>query len=114
MAYLVTKYAVSALIVVAVSELAKRWSLAGAVLASIPTVTVLAMVWLWVETHDAERLVRFSNDVVWLVLPSLTLFAVFPLLMHSGLGFWSSLTLGLTATALVYGIGVGLMLAAGR
>jgi len=102
MIYLVTKFATTAIIVVLVSELAKRSTLAGAILASIPTVSVLAMIWIYIETRDTGRLAAFSMDVVWLVLPSLALFAVLPVLLRLGVGFWWSLLAGIAATALAY------------
>ncbi|MFU8814997.1 MAG: DUF3147 family protein [Pseudomonadales bacterium] len=110
MIYLVTKFATTALIVVLVSELAKRSTLAGAILASIPTVSVLAMIWIYVETRDTARLAAFSLDVVWLVLPSLTLFAVLPGLLRIGVGFWWSLSIAIAATALAYWGSVQLMM----
>jgi len=109
MFYLVTKFAVTALIVVFVSELAKRSTLAGALLASIPTVSVLAMIWIYVETRDTARLAAFSVDVVWLVLPSLVLFAVLPVLLRLGVGFWWSLAAAILATAFAYWGSVQLM-----
>lgn len=109
MIYLVTKFATTALIVVLVSELAKRSTLAGAILASIPTVSVLAMIWMYVETRDTERLAAFSTDVLWLVLPSLVLFALVPVLLRLGVDFWWSLAAGIAATALAYWASVQLM-----
>lgn len=109
MIYLMTKFAVTALIVVLVSELAKRSTLAGAILASIPTVSVLAMIWIYVETRDTDRLASFSTDIVWLVLPSLALFAVLPPMLRSGVGFWWSLAAGIAATALAYWGSIQLM-----
>lgn len=109
MIYLVTKFAATALIVVLVSELAKRSTLAGAILASIPTVSVLAMIWIYLETRDTGRLASFSLDVVWLVLPSLVLFLVLPALLRLGVGFWWSLAAGVAATALAYWGSVHLM-----
>lgn len=109
MLYLITKFATTAVIVVLVSELAKRSTLAGAILASIPTVSVLAMIWIYLETRDTARLADFSIDVVWLVLPSLVLFAVLPTLLRMGVGFWWSLAAGIAATALAYWGSVQLM-----
>lgn len=110
MLYMITKFATTALIVVLVSELAKRSTLAGAILASIPTVSVLSMIWIYLETRDTGRLASFSVDVVWLVLPSLVLFAVLPLLLRMGVDFWWSLLAGIAATALAYWASVHLML----
>jgi hypothetical protein len=109
MIYLMTKFATTALIVVFVSELAKRSTLAGAVLASIPTISVLAMIWLYVETKDIDRLASFSLDIIWLVLPSLVLFALLPPLLRTGIGFWWSLSAAVIATALAYWGSVQLM-----
>jgi hypothetical protein len=109
MIYLVAKFATTALIVVLVSELAKRSTVAGAILASIPTVSVLAMIWIYLETRDTERLATFSFDVLWLVLPSLVLFAVFPALLRLGVGFWWSLIAGIAATTLAYWASLQLM-----
>ena len=102
MIYLIAKFAISAVIVVAVSELAKRSALAGAILASVPVVSVLAMTWLHVDTKDAERVASFSAEIVWLVLPSLVLFVVLPLLLSYGVGFWWSLGAGVGATVVAY------------
>jgi hypothetical protein len=102
MAWLVTKFAVTALLVVLVSEVARRSTVLGAVIASVPLTSVLAMVWIWIETRDAARLAAFSTDVAWLVLPSLVLFVVFPVLVRLGVGFWWALAAGIGATAAAY------------
>ncbi len=109
MIYLAIKFATTAFIVVLVSELAKRSTIAGDILASIPTVSVLAMIWIYVETRDTQRLASFSTDVVWLVLPSLVLFGVLPALLRLGVGFWWSLAAGIAATAVAYWGSVQLM-----
>ncbi len=101
MPYLV-KLIVSALLIVLVSEIAKRSSLLGALLASVPLVSVLAMVWLYLETRDAERIAAFAQDVFWLVLPSLALFLALPWLLRAGVQFFAALGLGLVFTALAY------------
>lgn len=102
MLYLIAKFMTTALIVVVVSELAKRSTLAGAILASIPTVSVFAMIWLYLDTRDTQRVVNLSHDIVWLVLPSLVLFLVLPVGLRLGIGFWLSLMAGIAATILAY------------
>jgi hypothetical protein len=101
-AYLVVKVVVSALLVVAVSELARRSSFLGALLASLPVVSVLAFVWLYVETGDAQRVAELAAGILWLVIPSLVLFVLLPVLLRSGYGFWPSLAASLAATAASY------------
>lgn len=100
----IVKVAVTAVVVVAVSELAKRGTLLAALLASLPLTSLLAFVWLHLETHDAERIAALSHGIFWLVLPSLLLFVVLPLLLKSGWTFWPSLAASCAVTALAYGV----------
>ncbi len=109
MGYLVAKFAITAAIVVLVSELARRSTLLGAVVASIPLVSVLALIWMYLESPDVERLAGFSADIVWLVAPSLVLFLLLPPLLRHGVGFWWSLGAGIGATALAYWTSIQLM-----
>ena len=98
----VFKFLISATVVVAVSELAKRSSLWGAGLASLPLTSLLAFVWLYLDSGDLQKISGLSNDIFWLVLPSLTLFIALPLLIRVGLGFWLSLLLSCLVTAFAY------------
>jgi hypothetical protein len=98
MGFLILKYLVSAALVVAISEAAKRYSLLGALLASLPIVSLLAMAWLYFETRDARALADFSAGVFWYVLPSLLLFALLPLLIRQGLALHWALAISVAAT----------------
>lgn len=98
------KTLVSALLIAAASELAKRSTVFGALIVSLPLTSLLAMLWLWRDTHDAARLAAYSLDIFWLVLPSLVLFLVLPLLLRAGYGFWLSLGGGVLATLAAYGL----------
>lgn len=99
----VLKILISALLVFAISELSKRNSFLGALLASLPVVSILAMIWLWRDTHDVGRIASFSTGVFWLVLPSLVLFALLPpLLTRWHFSFPGALALGCTATVIAY------------
>ena len=102
MIYYVTKIAITTILIVVISEIAKRSSFAGALLASIPLVSVLAMLWLYVETKDVEKISALSTSVFWLVLPSLVLFITLPLLLKQGLHFYSSIGLSLGFTIGAY------------
>jgi hypothetical protein len=99
---LLIRYAVSAVLVVAVSEAARRVSWLGALLASLPLVSVLGMAFLWHDTHDPARVARLSIGIFWLVLPSLALFAALPVLLRRGVGFYPALAVGCALTALAY------------
>ena len=101
--YYIVKVLVSALLVVAISEVAKRSSFWGAALASIPLTSVLAMVWLQVETGNTARIASLSLGIFWLVIPSLVLFLALPGLLRLGWGFWPSLLASIAATSVAYG-----------
>jgi hypothetical protein len=103
MTQLLIKIFVSALLIAAVSELARRSSLLGALLASLPVTSLLAFMWLYRDTGDAEKVAALSMDIFWLVLPSLVLFVLLPVLLRHGWNFWLSLGLSCAATALSYG-----------
>lgn len=104
--YYVVKIAVTTLLIVLISEIAKRSSFWGAVLASIPLISVLAMVWLYIDTKDIAKISALSTSVFWLVLPSLVLFILLPVLLKQGLHFYLSLLLSLLVTVACYWVTV--------
>ncbi len=87
----IIKIIISALIIATVSEIAKRYTLFAAVVASLPLTSILAMVWLYRDTKDVQKVVDLSAGIFWAVLPSLLFFIVFPILLKTELGFVSSL-----------------------
>jgi len=109
MSYYIVKIAVTSTLVVLISEVARRSSLAGAVLASVPIVSVLAMIWLYIDTRDVAQVSALSLDIVWLVLPSLVLFLVLPLLLNRGVGFFPSLGVSIGATVFAYLVAITLV-----
>lgn len=102
----VLKIAITAVLVVAVSELSKRSSLVGALLASVPLISVLAMVWLYQDTRDVVQVAALARSILWLVLPSLALFAVLPPLLSRGYGFYASLSVSIAATIVCYYVAI--------
>lgn len=96
------KILLSSAILVAISELAKRSSFWGAALASLPLTSLLAFVWLYMDTGDVKQVINLSNGIFWLVIPSLVLFVALPLLLRSGINFWMSLFIASAITALSY------------
>lgn len=102
MAQYVVKVLLTAIVVVAVAELAKRGSVWSALLASLPLTSLLAFVWLYLDTGDIARVAELSRGVFWMVLPSLVLFLLLPALLRSGWGFWSSLAVAAASTAASY------------
>lgn len=90
------------MLVVAVSEAAKRSTLLGALIASLPLTSLLAMIWLYVDTGDAEKVADLAGAILWLVLPSLILFLALPVLIRLGWGFWPSLATASAVTVAGY------------
>lgn len=102
MTYYFAKIAITATLIVAISEIAKRSTLIGAVLASIPLVSVLAMFWLYIETKETSRVATLATSVFWLILPSLVLFVTLPFLLKQGISFYPSITISILATIVCY------------
>lgn len=100
--YYLLKILITTLLIIAISEISKRSSFLGALLASIPIISVLAMLWLYIDTKDIEKVSNLSSSVFWLVLPSLVLFILLPVLLKLGWGFYLSLGVSITATVISY------------
>ena len=102
MLYLIVKAALSGVIVALVSEIARRNPGAGGLLASLPLVSVLGMIWLWRDTQDPVRMADHAEATFWFVLPSLPMFLLIPLMLRNGVDFWPALLLGCGLTMLLY------------
>jgi hypothetical protein len=98
----ILKAVISGILVAAISETAKRNPALGALIASLPIVSILAMIWLWRETEDAERIAAHAESTFWYVLPSLPMFLVLPALLRSGMHFYLALPLCCVLTAILY------------
>jgi hypothetical protein len=102
MLYLAIKALISGVVVAAVSEIAKRYPGLGGLVASLPLVSVLGMIWLWRDTHDAENMAVHSTGTFWFVLPSLPMFLLIPALLRRGAPFWGALGAGCALTMALY------------
>lgn len=102
MLYLAAKALLSGVIVLVVSELAKRSPALGALVVSLPLVSLLAMMWLNHETRDVARVAAHAEATFWYVLPSLPMFLVLPALLRHGWAFYAALGACVVLTALLY------------
>lgn len=102
MMQLTIKFALTAIVVVAVSELAKRSTAAGAMLAALPLTSILAMVWLYQDTRDVEKIASLSDGIFFLVLPTLIFFVMLSALLRRGFGFTKSMVLSSVAMIAIY------------
>ena len=100
--YYIVKIIITTALIVVISEIAKRSSFFGALLASIPLVSVLAIIWLYVDTKDISKVITLSNNIFLLVIPSLALFISLPLLLKQELNFYLSITLSIGITICCY------------
>ena len=89
---LLIKTMVSAIMIVSISTISKRLPTLGALIASLPLVSILAMVWLYQETKDVTKVIDLSNAIFWMVIPSLIFFILFPLLLRKHINFYVALT----------------------
>lgn len=106
MLYPILKALISGIIIMAVSEIAKRSPAFGALIASLPLVSVLAIIWLWRDTGDTVRIANHAEATFWYVIPSLPMFLVFPWMLRGGIGFWAALGASCVLTVLLYSITV--------
>lgn len=102
MLYAVIKALLSGAIIAAISEIAKRSPAAGALVASLPLVSLLGMIWLWHDTGDRARLADHAGATFWYVLPSLPMFLLIPALLRAGWPFWLTLAAGCALTVVLY------------
>ncbi|MCQ8277002.1 DUF3147 family protein [Acetobacteraceae bacterium KSS8] len=100
--FFLAKVAISAVLIATVSTLARKQPALGALIASLPLVSVLGMIWLWIETHDPVRMERHVAATFWYVIPSLPMFLVIPAAMRAGVPFWLSLLGGCALTVGLY------------
>lgn len=103
MSWLITKYAITAAVVVLVSEVAKRSDRLGAFIAALPLVTFLVLIWLHIEKQPPAKISNHAWYTFWYVVPTLPMFLTFPLLLPR-LGFWLTLLVSVGITVVCFGL----------
>src|SRR5690606_2943864 len=111
--YFLIKTLITALLVAAVSELARRYTVWAALLASLPLTSILAFIWVYWDTKDSGKIIELSYSVFWLVFPSLAFFLILPFLLKQGLTFPVAMGISVIAMAVIYGAGMWLVKALG-
>ncbi|MEO8301136.1 MAG: DUF3147 family protein [Rhizomicrobium sp.] len=106
MIYLIVKALLSGVIIMAVSEIARRSPTFGALVASLPLVSLLAIIWLWRDTKDVSRIADHAEATFWYVIPSLPMFLVLPWMLRSGVTFWLALAGACLLTVVLYSLTV--------
>ncbi len=104
MSYLIAKAVLSGIVIAIASEVARRWAGIGALIASLPLVSVLGMIWLWRDTEDPQRLAAHAGATFWYVLPSLPMFLLIPWLLRRDIPFAAALAVGCVLTMILYSL----------
>ncbi len=102
MKFFILKLIISSGIITLVSEISKKNSFIGGLMASIPLISVLSMIWLYIESKDIEKIKNLSTSIFWMVIPSLLLFLSLPILINIGFNFWYSLMIAIILTVAFY------------
>ena len=108
MNWIILKYLLTAGVVVLISEVAKRSDRLGGLIAALPLVTVLALIWLYIENQSSEKISNHAYYTFWYVLPTLPMFLIFPYLLKK-FGFWVTLSLSMVITLIIFFIFAKLM-----
>ena len=101
MNWIIFKYLLTAGVVVLISEVAKRSDRLGGLIAALPLVTVLALIWLYVENQSSEKISNHAYYTFWYVLPTLPMFLIFPYLLKK-FGFWTTISLSMMITLIIF------------
>lgn len=101
---IIAKFFLSALMIVLISEVTKRSGALGGLVASLPLTSLLAIIWIFLETKDTGLIANHATSTLWYVLPSLVFFIVFPLMLTKGLHFWLSFFLSIMITMGAYAL----------
>ncbi|QDP20206.1 DUF3147 family protein [Sphingomonas xanthus] len=104
MLYLIIKAAISGILIAIISEVAKRYPGIGGLIAALPLVSVLGMIWLWRDKPDVANMAHHAEATFWFVLPSLPMFLLIPAMLRNGVGFWASLAAGCALTIALYAL----------
>jgi hypothetical protein len=104
MLYLAMKALISGAIIAIVSEVAKRSPGIGALILSLPMISILAFIWLWRDTADKEGIAALAQSTFWFVVATLPMFLALAVLLRGGMGFWASLGLSCLLTLVLYAV----------
>ena len=103
---LIGKGLFSGAVIVTASEIAKKSTIFGALVISLPLASIMSMTWLYNDTKDTSQVADFAESILWLVIPAMLLFIVLPYLLRRGWGFEAAMAVGIVATIFAYGLGV--------
>ena len=98
----------SGAVIVAASEIAKKSTIFGALVISLPLASIMSMTWLYNDTKDKTQVADYAESILWLVLPSMVLFLILPILLRRDWEFEAAMGAGILLTIVAYAVGIGL------
>ena len=101
---IMTKIVLSALLITGISEAARHNTFFAALIASIPVISVISLIWVYFQSTSPKEISQLSIDIAWLTLPSLVLFIALPTLLHYRIHFFLSLIIAILLTICAYGM----------
>ena len=96
--YLILKTLISALIIVIISEIAKKYTWSAAIIISIPLTSLLAFIWLYYDTKDVQKVIDLSLSTIVMTLPSIIFFIVLPFMLKFKYSFSFSILIAIVST----------------
>jgi hypothetical protein len=98
MTFLISKYLITAFLIVSISEIAKQSDKLGALISSLPLITIMVMIWLYLENQNIEKISKHSFYTFWYVLPTMPMFLLMPWVLSKGINFWLALSISILFT----------------
>jgi hypothetical protein len=95
---------VAGLIVGLVAEISNRSPRLGALLLTLPTVSILALILTWERNHDLANVSKLARETLMLVPLGLPFFVPLAFTARLGIGFWTAISLGILASSAIIGL----------
>ncbi|MCH2639539.1 MAG: DUF3147 family protein [Candidatus Thalassarchaeum sp.] len=96
----------SGAVIVTASEIAKKSTVFGALVISLPLASIMSLTWLYNDTKDTAQVADFAESILWLVIPAMLLFMILPYLLRRGWGFEAAMAVGIVSTIIAYSLGI--------
>ncbi|MEQ1538437.1 MAG: DUF3147 family protein [Sphingorhabdus sp.] len=107
-AVFLTRLILSGLLITTIAVIGRKAPAVAALVASLPLISILGMIWLWRDTGDARLLADHAEATFWYVLPSLPMFLLIPFMLRAGQNFWVAMTAGILITVVLYLATIGI------
>ena len=97
MLFYITKVLFTSVIIVLVTEIAKRSDKFGGLVAALPLTTILIIFWMYFEGFSNEKISKHMLYTAFFVIPTLPMFIIFPLLIDR-FDFIGAVVIGIVLT----------------